>query len=142
MKKIVAEIFIPVQPEQIWQVLTDAGSHSEWNTQIIRIKGRLAPGERPSIRVHAPIGEQWSFGFKGKIVTFEEGKRMAWEGGIPGVLNGHHYWHLIPEEHGTRVIHGEEFAGMFSPLLTSSLLKKMQPTYEQSNIGLKNFMLQ
>lgn len=142
MKKIVTEVFIPAKPDEIWQVLTDAESHPEWNTQMISINGRLAPGERPRIRVNAPIGKTFSFGFKGKIVSFDKGRRLAWEGGIPGVLNGQHYWELMPEENGTRVVHGEKFTGVFSPFMTSNLLKKMKHSYEESNIGLKKYMMQ
>lgn len=141
MKEIKTEMTIPAKPGEIWDILTDAASHTEWNPQIVRIRGRLTGEEKIHVRVHAPVGSGMAFGFKAKMVGFEPYKRLAWEGGVPGILFGHHYWELQDLGTETKVIHGEKFKGLFAFFLTPARIEQLGTSYAAANLELKKHIV-
>jgi hypothetical protein len=46
MKAYDATSMIEAAPATIWAILTDAPSYSQWDSGVLRVDGRIAPGER------------------------------------------------------------------------------------------------
>ena len=40
------EIFIEASPNEVWEVLTDSSSYSDWNTVMLDLKGAFKVGEK------------------------------------------------------------------------------------------------
>ncbi|MBO9128562.1 SRPBCC domain-containing protein [Bacillus sp. 165] len=141
MKELITEIIIPAKVEDVWAVLIDAANVPEWNPQIFKITGRFGLNEKITGHVYAPNGSGKRFAFKGKVTDFEKGKKLAWKGGVPGVLYGYHYWELIDLGTETKVIHGEQFYGVFTFLISEARLNMMKPFYEDANTALREYLL-
>jgi hypothetical protein len=45
MKVFGATIEINASPHTIWQILTDAPSYPEWDPGMLRLEGKVAPGD-------------------------------------------------------------------------------------------------
>ena len=128
------EIFIAAPPETVWALLTDPAEHAGWNPMIRGVQGRFAPGERPRLTMVTPQGS--SMTFRPRILVADPGRELRWLGrlGLPRLFDGEHYFRLVPEAGGTRLIHGERFRGL---LLWVIDVHRFRPGFEAANEGLK-----
>jgi uncharacterized protein YndB with AHSA1/START domain len=46
MKFYEASSTIAAPPDAIWAILTDAPGYSDWKSGVVRLDGRVAPGEK------------------------------------------------------------------------------------------------
>ena len=49
MKSYEAGASIKATPEAVWEVLTDAGAYSDWDSGVVRVEGTIAPGEKVKV---------------------------------------------------------------------------------------------
>jgi len=128
------DIFIAAPPETVWALLTDPAEHQGWNPGMRRVEGRFAQGERLRLTMETPSGG--SMTFRPEVLVAVPERELRWLGrlGLPRVFDGEHYFTLIGENGGTRLIHGEAFRGL---LLWFMDVQQFRPVFEAANEGLK-----
>lgn len=140
MKELKTECYLPYTKEKIWSVISNTETHRLWNPQIVAIKGRCQKDGSLKVKVKSPVGKGIPFSFKAKIMDLEVNRKLAWTGGVPGILTGYHYWELSESEGQTKVIQGERFTGLFATFLSIKRIELMRPAYESANVGLEDFL--
>jgi hypothetical protein len=125
---------IEADPDTIWAILTDASAYAEWDNDVDRIEGTIAPGER--IKLYTQLDPKR--GHPIKVADFEPGRGMTWKGGMPlGLFKGTRTFELKPEGAGvTRFTMEERFSGPLLPLIGRTL-PDFGPSFEKFAKGLK-----
>ena len=124
---------INANPEQVWEVLTDAPGMTEWDSGV-SIEGTIAPGEKLKLHTEANPGRAFSL----KVVEFDPGKRMVWKGGMPlGLFTGERTYSLTPAGDTTEFHMREEYTGPLSGMMFKQI-PDLQPSFDRFANGLKN----
>jgi hypothetical protein len=125
---------IEASPEAIWAILTDAPRYTDWDSGVVRVEGRIAPGEK--IKVVSKVNPGRAFPVK--VTEFTPGRRMAWSGGMPlGLFKGVRRFTLTPQGDGaTTLTVREEYSGPLLPLIWRTI-PDLGPSFEQFVTGLK-----
>jgi hypothetical protein len=125
---------IEAEPEGIWAILTDGPAYTEWDSGLIRLEGRIAPGEK--LTLYPEINPDQ--GFPVRVTGFEPARTMTWTGGMPlGLFRGVRTFRLAPEGDGTtRFTMREEYTGPLLPLIWRTM-PDLGPSFEQFARGLK-----
>lgn len=128
------EIFIAAPPETVWSLLADAQEHAAWNPAMHAVEGRFASGERLRLDMRTPSGGIMTF--RPHVLVADAPRELRWLGrlGLPRLFDGEHYFNLVPENGGTRLIHGENFRGL---LLWVMDVHQFRASFEAANEGLK-----
>jgi hypothetical protein len=133
MKAYDANATIEAAPEAVWEVLTDAPAYSEWDSGVVRVEGRIAPGEK--IKVVSEANPKRAFPVN--VTEFTPAQTMTWTGGMPlGLFKGVRTFTLSPQGGGTRFTMREEYTGPLLPLIWRSM-PDLGPSFEQFANGLK-----
>lgn len=111
-------IDIAAPPETIWALLTDVDSFKSWNSTIVDLAGKIAPGER--IQLRSTLAPERTF--KLKVKEFEPAKRLSW-----GDAMGTRIYTLTPSKNGTRFMMSETIGGPIFPLFA-----RMIPPFDES----------
>src|SRR5581483_6955406 len=94
-----------------WSELTDFAAYAQWHPvlRFVDVPTAIVPGVRLRAQVSAggPSDGEYTFA----VLHYEAPRRLEWEGGIPEVLTGRHYFVLEPYDGGTRLTESEEFTG-------------------------------
>lgn len=136
MREITTKIEIDAPPAEVWAILTDFASYSEWNPFIIEAAGVASEGEKLTMRFRPPGGSAMKM--KPRVVRSAAGRELRWLGhlGVPGIFDGEHYFQMEPIDKGTRLVQGERFSGFTVPLF-GRILAKTEKGFEQFNRALK-----
>lgn len=128
------EIFIDAPPERVWALLTDPVAHAAWNPMIADVQGRFAAGQHVQLTMRTPSGS--TMRFRPRVLVADPGRELRWLGrlGLPRLFDGEHYFRLIPEAGGIRLIHGERFRGL---LLWAMDVRQFRAGFEAGNGALK-----
>ena len=132
------EIEIEASAEQVWAVLSDFASYSQWNPFIKSIAGKPEQGARLQITVQPSGGK--SMRFSPIVLTAEIGRELRWLGRflLPGVFDGEHRFVIEPLGEGkVRFEQSERFSGLLVGLLRSSLDRDTKRGFEEMNRALK-----
>ncbi|MDP9293573.1 MAG: SRPBCC domain-containing protein [Actinomycetota bacterium] len=133
MKAYDANATIEAAPEAVWAVITDAAAYSQWDSGVVRVEGRIAPGEK--IKVVSEANPKRAFPVK--VTEFTPAQKMTWTGGMPlGLFKGVRTFTLSPQGGGTRFTMREEYTGPLLPLIWRSM-PDLGPSFEQFANGLK-----
>ncbi|MSQ36507.1 MAG: SRPBCC domain-containing protein [Dehalococcoidia bacterium] len=134
MKAYEASATITVAPEAIWALLTDAAGYAQWDSGVVRVEGRIAPGE--TIRVVSAANPKRTFPVR--VSEFVAGQRMVWSGGMPfGLFRGVRTFTLTPRGDGsTAFAMREEYTGPLLPLMWR-MMPDLGPSFQQFAAGLK-----
>jgi uncharacterized protein YndB with AHSA1/START domain len=134
MKAFSAKVSIRSTPERIWALLTDAAAYTQWNTTVESVDGKIAPGERVTIRPKMNPRNA----FPVKVTAFESPRRMVWTGGMPlGAFKGERTFLLSPDSNGnTEFAMREEYTGFIAPLICRSI-PDLQPAFDEFANDLK-----
>ncbi|MDN4645436.1 SRPBCC family protein [Arthrobacter sp. PsM3] len=123
MKSFEAETLIHARNSTVWEIITDGGNFTVWDSGITRLDGELRHGG--TIRVRTRTGGNRTFRLR---VRQMPGEVMTWTGGLPlGLLKGVRTFTLTPHGGMTHLHVREEFTG---PLL--GLLRKALPDVERA----------
>ncbi len=134
-KSVHAELVIPAEPADVWRVLVDPGSYSNWNPIFVAVEGRFEEGNILSVAMRSPDGSETPVAPRvKKIVVNQEINQV---GGIPGVLTFDHTWRLEPSDDGTNVIQHEEYRGIGVLFWDPAWV---EDAYEDGNQGLNNYL--
>lgn len=124
---------IAASPEHVWAIVTDGPGVASWDSGILRIEGRLAPGER--IRLVSAIHPGRTFPLR--VTQWEPARRLELSGGMPlGLMRGIRTYTLTPRGEHTDFSMREVFSGPMLPLIRRSI-PDLQPSFEQYVRGLK-----
>ena len=125
---------IDASPMAIWAILTDADRFPEWEPNVERIDGQIAPGEK--ITVHTRFSNR---AFPVTVTAFIPGERMVWGSKMPlGLFHGARTFTLEPLDGGrTRVTTREVFGGLLLPFIGRTI-PDLQPTFEAFAAALKD----
>jgi hypothetical protein len=135
MKSYEAAATIAATPDAIWAILTDAPNYSAWDSGVVRVDGRIAPGEK--IKVVSQANPKRAFPVE--VTEFTPGRSMTWSGGMPlGLFKGVRTFTLSPQGDGiTKFSMREEYAGLLLPMMWKSM-PDLGPSFEQFATGLKS----
>ena len=133
MKHYEASSTIAAPPDAVWAILADAPAYSDWDSGVVRLEGKVGPGEK--LKVTSEVNPKRAYPVK--ITRFEPGRAMAWTGGVPlGLMKGVRTFSLTPEGGATRFTLREEYTGPMLPLIWRSM-PDMQPSFDKFVTGLK-----
>jgi len=102
-------IFAP-RPK-VWDALINFEKYPDWNPYHIMVRGEPKLGAELVVKIQRPDGQ--SVEIPPHIIRWEQGRELTWGGGIKGVFYGEHVFLLEDVPGGTRLIHNEDFTGMF-----------------------------
>ena len=119
MKVFAVRTSIRATPDRIWALLTDAAGYTRWNNTVERVDGRIAQGERVTVRPKVNPGRA----FPVTVTELEPSRRMVWTGGIPfGLFKGERTFTLKPGSDGAvEFSMREEYTGLMAPLIGRSI---------------------
>ena len=133
MKFYEATSAIAAAPEQVWAVLADGGSWAAWDSGVAEVSGRIAAGEKVTIRSEVAPGRA----FPVKVTAFEPPYRLEFTGGMPlGLFRGVRTYTLTPDGAGTLFRMREEYTGPMLGLIWRSM-PDLQPSFDRFATGLK-----
>ncbi len=134
MKFFAAKTTINAAPDAIWAILTDGSKYIEWDPNMIRLEGTIAPGEK--ITIYTKVSPDRAFPIT--VVEFIPAKKMVWSSGMPlGLFKGERTFLLTPQDNGAvEVSVREEFTGLLAPLITRSI-PDLTESFQQFVAGLK-----
>ena len=102
----------------VWNLLTNVGAQSTWNSTLTSIEGKIALGERVSFKVPEAPGQT----FSPKVVAYDYPKSMVWRLNRWPLLVSERAYRLTPGPHGsTELAIDEVFQGLLLPLIAKSL---------------------
>ena len=137
MKELKTEIVINASQETVWEILTDFEQYALWNPFIVNSSGKAVTGER--ITNQMKQGDK-TFTFKPKLIEVQPYQKLEWIGHllVPGLFDGHHYFHLEKiEASQTKLVQGEKFGGLLSALLMKNLEEGTRDGFVRMNRALK-----
>jgi hypothetical protein len=125
---------IAAGPDAVWAVLSDADSWAAWDSGVTAVEGRVAAGERITIRTEAAPRRA----FPVTVTTFEPPLRLQFRGGMPlGLFRGVRTYSLSPDSRGrTSFSVREEYTGPLLGLIWRSM-PDLGPSFEKFASGLK-----
>jgi hypothetical protein len=134
MKAFEASAEINAAPDRIWAILVDGARYPDWDSGVLSVDGRVAPGETIKVVSGANPGRT----FPVQVTSFNPGKGMTWSGGLPlGLFKGVRTFTLTPAGDGsTRFLLREEYTGPLLSMMWRSM-PDLAPSFAQFANGLK-----
>jgi hypothetical protein len=133
MKSYESSATIAAPPERVWSILTDGAAYPDWDSGVVRVEGRIAPGEK--IKVVSEVNPNRAFPVK--VTQLDAPRAMEWTGGMPlGLFKGVRRFTLTPQNGTTRLDVREEYTGPMLPMIWRSM-PDLQPSFDQFTSGLK-----
>jgi hypothetical protein len=134
MHSFQASATIGATPDAIWAVLVDGAHYPDWDSGVVNVTGRIAPGETIKVVSGAAPGRT----FPVKVTGFDPARSMVWSGGMPlGLFKGVRTFTLTPAGDGTtRFDVREEYSGPLVAMMWRSM-PDLGPSFNQFATGLK-----
>ncbi len=133
-REIVTEVQIDAAPSKVWSVLADPQRYAEWNPFLVEMQGDLAEGATLTNTMRPQGGSEMTF--RPTVLTVKRDTELRWLGRLllPRIFDGEHYFLLEERDGGTRLVHGERFAGIGLWLLD---VERFRADFERMNAALK-----
>lgn len=115
-KHISSSIQIDASPEQVWQILSDFESYSQWNPFIIRATGQALQGHRLEGDFR-PVGAKATT-LRPVLVKVVPDQELRWVGSfvVRGLFDVEHIFNIERQGPGqVRLIQQETFRGVLVP---------------------------
>ena len=121
---------------QVWQALSQVEQYKHWNSATYFDK-KAVLGSRQVM--HVKLLGVW-LAVPVTIQNFDLQAGLRWQGGIPKVFTGSHYFKLQSlDANKTLLIQGEDFQGALVPVLLPLLKKSLQSLYLGMNRDIKYY---
>lgn len=137
MRAITRTVELDATPQQVWDVLTFAPGHADWNPFIVKMAGDLEVGRRIEVRIAPPGGKPMTF--RPTVLDVDPAHRLAWLGRllVPGLFDGTHSFTLEPFPGSrTQLTQSETFRGLLVSL-SGSLLQRTEAGFAAMNEALR-----
>jgi hypothetical protein len=134
MRYYEAKSTIAASPAEVWAVLSDGATWTDWDSGVDAVEGRIALGETVKIRAEAAPGRA----FPVRVTTFEAPRQLRFSGGMPlGLFTGVRTYVLSPDAGGATTFRmREEYTGPLLSLIWRSM-PDLAPSFEKFARGLK-----
>ena len=132
-KSVRAELTIRATPDEIWSVLSDPTSYSEWNPILVSVDGTFEEGATLDVGMKSADGSVSDV--KPLVKKMIPNVELNQVGGIPGILTFDHTWRLEEVDGGTRVTQFEEYRGIGVLFWNPSWV---EAAYRQANSNLRD----
>ncbi len=134
MRSFEASAEINASADRIWAILVDGQRYPDWDSGVLSVDGRIAPGE--TIKVVSGVNPGRTFPVK--VTEFDANRKMTWSGGMPlGLFKGVRTFSLAPTTGGTtRFNLREEYTGPLLAMMWRSM-PDLGPSFAQFATGLK-----
>jgi hypothetical protein len=134
MRAYEATATIDAAPEEVWKVLLDGQSYTNWASGVVALEGKIALGERLKVTSEANPGRA----FRVRVTEVVPARGMRWSGGVPlGLFKGERTFTLSPRDGGaTDFKLREEYTGPLLSLIWRSM-PDLGPSFEKFAQGLK-----
>lgn len=124
---------IRATPDRVWALLTDPPRLVAGGLGILRLEGRIAPGE--TLKLWSEAAPDRAFALR--VTVFEPARRMVWEGGMPlGLFRGVRQCMLEPASTGVQFHMREDYSGPLLGLISKSM-PDLNPSFQKFAAGLK-----
>lgn len=137
-RELHTEVVICAAAGTVWDVLTDFARYPEWNPFIFSIEGKLAVGERLSVRFAG--GELKNVTFRPTVLYIEKLREVRWLGHLllPLLFDGEHRFAIEPlDDASVRFVQQEVFSGLLVPLFWRDLDARTREGFQRMNRALK-----
>ena len=133
MTSFEAQTDINATPERIWAIFIDGARYPTWDSGVLSVEGRVAPGETIKVVSAANPGRT----FPVKVTSFQPNESMTWSGGLPlGLFRGVRTFTLTRAADTTTFQMREAYSGPLSSMMTRSI-PDLGPSFAQFAAGLK-----
>jgi hypothetical protein len=124
---------IQATPDAVWRILTDGPGYATWDNGVVRVDGRIAPGE--TIRVVSEANPDRTFPVT--VTEFDPPRGMTWSGGMPlGLFRGVRTFRLTRDGAVTRFEVREEYSGPLLGIMWRTI-PDLGPSFSAFAEGLK-----
>ncbi len=133
-----AETLIEASPQKVWDTLVQMGQYENWNDQLHFLGGKVAPGEKITLRLSVEGAKPYTF--SPTINHWVKYKKWGWiaRTGMPGIFDGEHMFELEEKEGKTLLVNKEQYRGILAPIIQQQPMMKNAPKgFEQMNQQLK-----
>lgn len=127
-----SEILIPAPAEQVWSVLTDTDSYTNWNPVLEVQEGNLEQGAK--VKYQFRQNDDTTYEVLSTVKQIVENKILNQVGGTFGILTYDHRYMLEQTKQGTQVIIHEDYRGIAVPFWNPAAVGG---AYERLNQALK-----
>jgi hypothetical protein len=137
-RNIETSIVIERGPEQVWAAIAEIDQYANWSPFIKSIEGELKIGAQLEVLI-MPEGDN-GMKFTPEVLVADTNRELRWIGklGVHGVFDGEHYFILEKlDGNRTRLLHGENFSGLLTPIIWSSIIDSTLRGFKNHNPSLK-----
>jgi len=129
-------IIIKANVNKVWDVLTDFDAYSSWNPFIKGIKGELKLG---AVLNNTLMNKDKEMVFTPEVTKLVPQQEFEWTGkALANTFIGAHSFKLEKiSENETKLLHGEQFSGLLSPLLLLMIRSDTEKGFKAMNQALK-----
>ena len=133
-KRFEASVVIDSPADQVWPVLTDIASYPDWDPNMVRTEGTIAPGNK--VKFFTKLMPNRAFPVK--VTELDENRRLVLTGGmpIPGLFKSERIYNVTEIDAGTKVELTESFNGLLLPLFGRQI-PDLNPIFEEFVQALK-----
>jgi hypothetical protein len=134
--EISTSIEIAATPENVWAVLADLASYSQWHPVYLSVTGKLAVGSKLTIRTTVPsTGSPMTV--KVKVVKVEPDNELRWVSKLLGLTISKRRFLLSPSGDGTLLVQAETYHGLSSGRRTFAVIGRIQDAFVSINEAIK-----
>lgn len=133
--RVERSVEINASPAQVWAALTDTKAYPEWNPFLISSAGEIQVGATLTNTLSNHGSEMT---FKPEVLVVDPERELRWIGrfGVPGVVDGEHYFLIEPiGENRVKFTQGEKFSGFLVPVAGSAI--DVADSFDAMNQALK-----
>ncbi|KXT15087.1 hypothetical protein AC579_6448 [Pseudocercospora musae] len=138
MVLIHTQIEIAASPEKVREIFLDFPKIAEWHKGLFK-EVHYSPG-----KTTADVGDKLKVIAEGMtfepIVVENSPQRFAWTGSLPYIFTGIHSYQFQPSQANpgnTTFVQAENFTGLLSPLMWTSMGSSTKAGFEKLNADLK-----
>lgn len=137
MKDLRTEIIIDASAKEVWKVLTDFNSYTEWNPFIQSIEGETEIDSK--LRASLSANGMKPMVIKPSVTDLKVNERFEWLGTTPlNFFNGRHYFEIEKiDDNQIKFIQGEHFTGWLAKLIMKKIGANTQAGFIAMNRALK-----
>ncbi len=109
--EVSTSIEIAATPQNVWAVLADLASYSQWHPAFLSVTGQLAVGSKLTIKTTVPAtGNPMTA--KVRVLTVDPGTELRWASKLLGITISKRRFLLSPSGDGTLLVQASTYHGL------------------------------